>query len=116
MDFIINYWYIILAVLAVIGAGVCVAVKFIQLPSDKQLAKVREWLLYAVTEAEKSLGSGTGRLKLATTYDMFVSKFPWIARFISFDTFAELVDDALDEMRNLLNTNEQIAGYVAQKE
>ena len=34
---------------------------FVKMPSDKQLNKVREWLLYAVTKAEKELGGGTGQ-------------------------------------------------------
>lgn len=37
---------------------------------------VKEWLLLAVTEAEKALGSGTGQLKLRQTYQMFVKTFP----------------------------------------
>lgn len=112
MDFIINYWYIIIAAIAVAAVAVYVAVKFFRLPSDAQLTKVREWLLYAVTEAEKALGGGTGKLKLRYVYDMFVGKFAWIAKFITFDQFSILVDDALDEMRGLLDTNKAIAGYV----
>lgn len=45
------------------------------MPSDKQLNKVREWLLYAVTKAEKELGGGTGQIKLRYVYDMFVARF-----------------------------------------
>ena len=112
MDFIINYWYIIVAVLAVIAAGVVFAVRFLRLPSEKQLAKVREWLLYAVTEAERIFGSQTGKLKLRYVYDMFVGKFAWIAKLISFEMFSDLVDEALKEMRSLLETNEAIAEYV----
>ena len=113
MDFFINYWYIIIAAIAVVASAAYVAVKFFRLPTDAQLTKVREWLLYAVTEAEKALGSGTGKLKLRYCYDLFLSKFGWVARMISFDMFSALVDDALDEMKGLLDTNEAIAGYVA---
>ena len=112
MDFIINYWYLIVAAIAVIAAGVYVAVKFFRLPSDKQLTKVREWLLFAVTEAEKAFGSGTGKLKLRFVYDMFVGKFTWIAKVITFDQFSYLVDDALDEMREMLATNTAVAQLV----
>lgn len=47
------------------------------------------------------LSSGT-LLKLRFVYDLFVTKFPWIAKVLTFDKFSALVDDALDEMRNLL--------------
>ena len=58
MEFIINYWYIIVAIIAaLVVAGVAIY-RYFGLPSDAQLAKVREWLLWAVTEAEKELGGG----------------------------------------------------------
>ena len=52
-----------------------------------------------------NLGSGTGQLKLRMVYDMFVQRFPWLARLISFEKFAGLVDEALVEMRNMLAKN-----------
>ena len=33
--------------------------KFVALPSEEQLAKVKQWLLYAVVEAEKKYQGGT---------------------------------------------------------
>ena len=39
----------------------------------------KEWLLFAVTEAEKSLGGGTGELKLHVTYDAFIKRFPLLS-------------------------------------
>lgn len=113
MEFIINYWYIILAALAVITAGVVFAVRFAKQPSDEQLAKVRKWLLFAVCEAEKLFGSNTGQIKLRYVYDLFVSKFPWMAKIVSFEFFSRLVDDALEEMRELLDQNDAVAEYVA---
>lgn len=94
----------------IFGAIVCVTVaiiafiKFLQTPREEQLNKVREWLLLAVMRAEKEFGADTGVLKLRVVYDLFVTKFPWLAKIISFDRFAALVDDALDEMRKLLAT------------
>lgn len=113
MNFIMNYWYIIVAILAVIGGGVVFAVQFFRLPPEKQLKKVREWLLFAVIEAERRFGSQTGKLKLRYVYDLFVGKFAWVARLIPFEVFSDLVDDALKEMRILLDTNDAIAEYVA---
>ena len=57
------------------------------MPTNEQLKKVKEWLLWAVAEAEKELGSGTGQLKLRYVYDMFIVKFPSLAKIISFETF-----------------------------
>ncbi|MFR6482019.1 MAG: hypothetical protein ACLUPD_10785 [Anaerotignum faecicola] len=46
----------------------------------EQREKVKEWLLLAVTEAEKELGSGTGQLKLRYVYDLFLRRFPAVAK------------------------------------
>ena len=112
IEFLITYWYIILAFFAVgFAAGVAVY-HFIKLPTSEQLQKVREWLLWAVTQAEKELGGGTGQLKLRSVYDAFVARFGWLAKIIPFCVFSNLVDDALDEMRELLEKNEAAAAYV----
>lgn len=105
MDFIINYWYIIVAAAALVAGGGFFIFRFVKLPSAEQLAKVREWLLIAVTEAEAALGGGTGKLKLRYVYDLFITKFPWLVKVVSFELFSSLVDDALEEMRDMLKTN-----------
>lgn len=112
MKFMIDNWYIILAALAVLGAGGAAAYRYFKLPSEAQLKKVREWLLYAVTEAERELGGGTGRLKLRQVYDLFVVRFPWLAPVVSFEKFSELVDDALEEMRTMLAQNKAVQAHV----
>ncbi len=71
----------------------------------KYPAKVREWLLYAVTIAEKEYGSGTGQIKLRAVYDMFLAKYPKLSIFISFETFSGWVDIALDKMRMMIEQN-----------
>lgn len=113
MQFIINNWYIILAVLAILSASGIAVYRYFKLPSEEQIEKVRNWLLWAVTEAERELGGGTGKLKLRQVYDLFVSRFPWLAPVISFQRFAELVDDALDEMRKLLKDNRAVQAHVS---
>lgn len=112
MDFIINNWYIIFAL--IIGTA-CIAYAiytFVNYPGEKKLSKVREWLLYAVTEAEKNLGGGTGQIKLRYVYDMFLVKFPYIAKVVSFESFSKLVDEALEKFRELLKTNKKVSEYV----
>lgn len=116
MEFIVENWPVIIAAVVIIGIGalyiVPMVVKFFTSGKQEQIQKVKEWLLYATTLAEKELGGGTGKLKLRSVYDMFVVKFPWLVRVISFDYFSELVDEALVEMRNLLDTNENVKDYV----
>lgn len=67
--------------------------------------KVKNWLVYAVTLAESELGSGTGQLKLRSVYNMFVLRFPKLSMIITFARFSDLVDDALDIMREMLKNN-----------
>lgn len=112
MEFIMNNWFIIIALAALLGCGIFAAVRFFKLPTEEQLHTVREWLLYAVTEAERELGSGTGQLKLRNVYDMFVLRFPKLVRLIPFDMFAELVDEALVEMREMLAKNKNVKKIV----
>lgn len=112
MNFIIDNWYLILAVLANLAAAGFSLYRYFHLPSESQLTKVREWLLWAVTGAEKELGGGTGKLKLRQVYDLFVTRFPWLARVLSFQKFSDMVDDALDEMRKMLESNKAVRNLV----
>ena len=112
MEFLIENWYIILAAMALGALAVVAVVRFFRLPREKQMENVRQWLLGAVTAAEKELGGGTGKLKLRTVYDAFLTKFPWLAPVIPFEQFSGLVDDALVEMRKLLADNKAIQQMV----
>lgn len=112
MNFIVRNWYIIIALAALLGASAFYVCRYLRLPSEAQLKKVREWLLWAVTGAEKELGSGTGRLKLRQVYDLFVSRFPWLVKSVSFELFSDMVDDALDEMRDMLEGNKTVKALV----
>lgn len=112
IDFLINYWWVIIVIIAAIvaiGYGIYV---FVKKPRHEQIAKIKEWLLYAVAAAEKELGSGTGALKLRTVYDMFIKEFPKAAKWISFETFSILVDDALKVFKELVDTNTSIKAYI----
>lgn len=62
MKYIVENWFVIVGLIAVCAAGGYAVYVFVKMPSDKQLNKVREWLLYAVTKAEKELGGGTGQI------------------------------------------------------
>ena len=102
MKYIVENWFVIVGLIAVLAAGGYAVYVFVKMPSDKQLNKVREWLLYAVTKAEKEMGGGTGQIKLRYVYDMFVTRFAWLARVISFEAFSMMVDEALEKMKKML--------------
>lgn len=112
MEFFINNWYIFVAVAAVLCCFGAAILRAFRTPTEEQLQQVREWLLWAVTQAEAELGGGTGQLKLRSVYDLFVQRFPWLAKVITFDTFKNLVDDALYEMRSMLAKNQKIHSLV----
>lgn len=112
MEFIIENWPLLVGAAAIVAAAAVAVVRFVGLPTQAQLEKVREWLLWAVTEAEKDLGGGTGKLKLRQVYDLFVTRFPWLAKLVSFELFSQMVDDALEEMREMLNTNQAAKAFV----
>ena len=112
MEFLLDNWPLLVAAVAVIAVAATYLINFFKMPGNAQLEKVKEWLLFAVTQAEKEFGGGTGQIKLRYVYDMFISKFPTIAQFISFETFSFMVDEALVKMRRLLETNERITQYV----
>lgn len=121
MKYIVENWFVIVGLIAVLTAGGYAVYVFVKMPSDKQLNKVREWLLYAVTKAEKELGGGTGQIKLRYVYDiklryvydMFVARFTWLARVISFEAFSMMVDEALERMKKMLESNKAMQTLVS---
>ena len=86
--------------------------EFIELGKEKQLEKVKEWLLYACIMAEKKLGGGTGQVKLRYVYDLFVEKFSFLKLLVTFEQFSEMVDEALVKMREMLEKNPNVAKLV----
>lgn len=103
--FIIEYGWEIFAGLVILAIVVLGVIKFIRTPRAAQIEAVRKWLLQAIIMAEKLFGSKTGEAKLSFVYDMFVSHLPWLAKIFPFSTFSGLVDNALDDMRELLEKN-----------
>lgn len=89
---------------------------FVKLDKEQKIANVKEWLKWGVTEAEKKLGSGTGQLKLRYVYSLAVARFPWLVSIVSFEMFSAWVDEALDWMRDQLENNTKINGYVTPRE
>ena len=116
IDFLAKYWFLLVAAIAILAIVVYAIKVFWQLPKEEKLAKVQEWLLYAVAQAEREFGSGTGQLKLRYVYDNFVARFPAIADKISFAAFSLLVDAALEKFNNMLTSNIKVQNYVNKEE
>ncbi len=112
MKFIVENWFLIVALVAVLGISIYAVVRFFKLPTKEQIAKVKEWLVYACMEAEKALGGKTGQLKLRMVYDMFLNKFDWLAKVISFDAFSKMVDESLERFKKLLESNVAVKNIV----
>lgn len=108
MNWIVQNWFLIVALLAVVVFVIMAAVKWFNLPTATQISNIKEWLKWAVMEAEKQLGSGTGQLKLRMVYDMAVAQFDWLSKFVSFETFSKWVDEALEWLKGQLDSNNAV--------
>ena len=102
----------------IIALSICAVVGVIVIAYliTNQKSKVKEWLKYAVSEAEKQLGGGTGQLKLRLVYDWFVEKFPAIAAVVPFKVFSAWVDEALETMKKWLEAGNKIGDYIISKD
>lgn len=106
-----------ISLIFVLIAGVILfCYNFLKMTKKEQINKIKEWLLYAVAIAEKELGAGTGQLKLRYVYDMFLAKFPYLSKVLTFKTFSNLVDEVLSNLKYTLNTNVSIKNYVLNEE
>ena len=77
-----------------------------------QKNKAQDWLIWAVSQAESYLGSGTGKLKLRYVYDLFIEKFPVFSTLVPFSTFETWVDASLITMKKYIETNPAIADVI----
>ena len=112
VEFLIGYWWLLVILVAVVASVTVAICNFVKEPTSEQLKQVKEWLLYAVAEAEKALGSGTGQIKLRYVYDRFLARFPLVSAIMPFDTFSMLVDEALERLADLLDGNENMQNYM----
>ena len=106
VNFIINYWDIIIAVLAIIG-GIIFAI----FKGNKGV--IMKMLDCLVTEAEKEYGSGTGALKLASVVEKVYPKLPAIIKmFITSETLIKWIEVSLTTAKEKWNTNPKIQSYI----
>ena len=57
--------------------------------------------------------SGDVEKFLRYVYDMFVARFAWLARVISFEAFSMMVDEALERMKKMLESNKAMQTLVS---
>ena len=111
MTWLVENWSLLVVIIAAgVVAGISIK-HFMGMPTEEQIKNIKEWLLYAVIEAEKELGDGTGKLKLRQVYDAFVTKFPWAAKTVPFELFSQWVDEVLVAMKDLLHNNGDVLLY-----
>ena len=84
----------------------------LRMPREMQMQALKEWLKFAVSIAEKELGSGTGQLKLREVYDQALALFPSLMKKIPFEAFSNYVDEALQWMRKEMEKNAKIKEYI----
>lgn len=70
------------------------------------------WLVFAVSEAEKKFGGKTGKLKLRYVYDLAVEAFPVLSKTLPFSFFCRMVDSALVIMRGMIDDNKAISDII----
>lgn len=112
LKMIIENWLIFVIALILVLFAVYAVLRFLKLTPQQQLGKVKTALLYMVTEAEKELKSKTGRVKRSMVWDWLVERFPIISLFITEEKYDELLDQALDEFRKMLESNDSLYDYV----
>lgn len=115
MNFIIQNWPFLLIGLAVIIVGIKLLYNFIKNPSAQQLESIKQWAIYACAMAEATLGSGTGQLKMRATYDMFLEKFPVLAKIVSFEKYQQIAENALMEFKKMLKENPNVQELIVKE-
>lgn len=113
MNVLIENWAVVFAIACVLCMVLATIITFAKKPNSEKKQDVIEWLKWAVSVAEKKLGSKTGQLKLRMVYDMFIAHFPEVAKVVSFETFSGWVDEALEWMKDQLEKNDAIKCYIS---
>lgn len=112
LKLILENWLIFVIVVVLLGLTVYAVLRFLKLTPQQQLDKIRIALLYMVTEAEKELKRKTGQVKRAMVWDWLVERLPIITMFITEEKYDELLDEALEKFKKMLESNSSLYDYV----
>lgn len=108
-------WSVVIGLIALIYVTIFAVKTFLKLPTKIQVVHIKKCLLGWVIKAERELGENTGKIKLSTVYGWFITSFPIISHFVSFETFSKWVDESLDTMRNMIEENEEVKALLQEK-
>ncbi len=109
---VIENWVYFFCLIVLATIAVYTLLAFLKLTPKQQMKKLQVALLYMVTEAEKEMGSETGRVKRSMVWEWLVKRFPVITLFLTEEKYDELLEQALAEFRKLLESNEKLYDYV----
>lgn len=62
--------------------------------------------LYAVSKAEETWGSNTGKIKFAEAYTYITKQYPIITFFFTEKQLSDIIEDSLSQMKQILATKE----------
>lgn len=88
--------------------------------SDKIVQLVKEQLLALVTIAEKNWGSGTGKLKKSEVWQTLLTQYGQLSGYITDglidkELVDSLIEDAVEELEHLKQTNQNMAAAIGQE-
>lgn len=112
MELIMNNLDLLVAALITFILVATFVIKYLSTPTEKRKDMILTWLLHSVIEAERMLGSKTGQVKFAQVYDTYLKQFPVMSKFFPKEVFVELVNEALNQMKHLIETNIQVKQYI----
>lgn len=115
LNFLINYWYFIVIIVAILVISGVFIFNFLQKPSEQKLQNIKEWAIYACALAQAHLGSGTGQLKMRETYDMFISRFPDLVKIVPFEMYKNIAESALLEFKKMLENNPKVKELILEE-
>ena len=116
INFIVDNWPFLILGIVAISVGIKFLYNFFKNPSAQQLESIKQWAIYACAMAEAALGSGTGQLKMRATYDMFLNKFPALAKIVPFEKYKQLAESALMEFKKMLKENPNVQDLVVKED
>ena len=93
-------WIIQNIVLVVVVAIIVVSVGVLVWNNKKGL--LARAALYAVSKAEDTWGSDTGRIKFAEVYTYLSKQYPLVTFFFTENQLTQIIEDALAEMKKIL--------------
>ena len=115
INFLINNWYLIIIAIAGLSLLINYLFDFSQKPSAAKIQNIKEWAIYACALAEAHLGSGTGQLKMRETYDMFIVRFPDLARIVSFEMYKNIAELALLEFKQMMQNIPKVKNLILEE-